>query len=346
MKKVWLVVVIMCGALVLVGVWYFIFLQHPLLVSNTNSYPNKNSTTTSITAQSNGYCVIYGNCWQDKAPMPTARWGLVAVSDYNLVYALGGSPNNESALSTVEAYDPSTNTWATEAPMPAEAQSFDAVSLGGQIYAFGVGDGGKGTAIYDPRTNSWKTGTPMPSYRSYFTAATLDAYIYIIGGYDSNGNPNLSTEVYNTETNSWSTKAPMPFSNTFPDLFGATEVNGLLYVFGDYSGALEAYNPATNAWEMTTNGTTPPNNFDSPILKAFNVNGLVYVLEENGEVVSYNSATNSWLNLVPYSKNGPQQGILSDSAATMSGNAIYVLGGATNNDTPAQFNVAYYLPSR
>jgi N-acetylneuraminic acid mutarotase len=50
--------------------------------------------------------------WTAKAPMPTARWGMVSVLFNNKIYVFGG----ESAITGVqtganEIYDPSTNTW-------------------------------------------------------------------------------------------------------------------------------------------------------------------------------------------------------------------------------------------
>jgi hypothetical protein len=60
--------------------------------------------------------------WVTKAPMPTARarFGLVAARN-GKIYALGGSEGQTAAgehLTTVEEYDPTTNSWATKAPMP------------------------------------------------------------------------------------------------------------------------------------------------------------------------------------------------------------------------------------
>ena len=42
--------------------------------------------------------------------MPTARYDLAAVGTNGLIYTIGGT-NTGSALATVEAYDPLTNTW-------------------------------------------------------------------------------------------------------------------------------------------------------------------------------------------------------------------------------------------
>src|SRR5690349_18307638 len=54
--------------------------------------------------------------WSTVAAMPTARWGLAATTGTDgRIYAIGGY--NNGFLSTVEAYDPGTNTWTTRASM-------------------------------------------------------------------------------------------------------------------------------------------------------------------------------------------------------------------------------------
>jgi hypothetical protein len=67
--------------------------------------------------------------------MPTARTtGATAVVN-NILYAIGGSASN--ILSTVEAYDPSTDTWSTKASMPTGLNSTYAVVENGIIFVIG-----------------------------------------------------------------------------------------------------------------------------------------------------------------------------------------------------------------
>ena len=49
--------------------------------------------------------------------MPTPRQGLHAVAIDGIIYAIGGLSNG-TFVSTVEAYDPESNTWLTETSMP------------------------------------------------------------------------------------------------------------------------------------------------------------------------------------------------------------------------------------
>jgi hypothetical protein len=119
--------------------------------------------------------------------MPTARYGLAAVTAPNgRIYAIGGF-TNEQALPTVEEYDPVTNVWKARAPMPtARGALVAAMASNGKIYAIsGYGQGVLAIVEeYDPTTDSWATSIPaMPTARFAGAAATAsNGRIYVIGG--------------------------------------------------------------------------------------------------------------------------------------------------------------------
>ena len=76
--------------------------------------------------------------------MPTPRHmvGIAVVG--NILYAIGGhGPDSGKFVTTVEAYDPVTNTWSTKAAMPTPRAHFGAAEVGGTIYAIG-GDAAAG----------------------------------------------------------------------------------------------------------------------------------------------------------------------------------------------------------
>ena len=69
--------------------------------------------------------------------MPTDRGqlGLAAGND-GKIYAFGGkSLNFGDELTTVEAYDPASNTWSVKANMPTQRKSLGVVNNNGLIYA-------------------------------------------------------------------------------------------------------------------------------------------------------------------------------------------------------------------
>jgi hypothetical protein len=76
--------------------------------------------------------------WSTAAPLSAPRRGLSAVYLNGKIYAIGGF-NGSSIVSTVEVYDPTSNTWTT-VPFPGR-QLFGAVVLNNLIYLVGGQDG-------------------------------------------------------------------------------------------------------------------------------------------------------------------------------------------------------------
>ncbi|GIV28885.1 MAG: hypothetical protein KatS3mg027_2699 [Bacteroidia bacterium] len=135
------------------------------------------------------------NTWTTKAPMPTPRRGLAAVSPGNgKIYAIGGYRFDSYYgfhyfLSTNEEYDPASNTWTTKAPMPTARADLAAASSGdGKIYAIGGWNGSYYLSTneeYDPATNTWTTKASMPTARADLAAASHgNGKIYAIGGWN------------------------------------------------------------------------------------------------------------------------------------------------------------------
>jgi N-acetylneuraminic acid mutarotase len=87
--------------------------------------------------------------------MPTARLALAAASLNGDVYAIGGLNSNYEVLSTVETYNPSTNTWSEGPYMSTGRAYLVADSMNGAIYALGG---------QVPQTMVWVgSGTATPS---------------------------------------------------------------------------------------------------------------------------------------------------------------------------------------
>src|SRR6266487_3650225 len=71
--------------------------------------------------------------WAGAAPMPTPRQGPGATAINGIIYVAGG--RNPTNLSTLEAYNPSTNSWtAGLAPMPTARFGANAGVIGGTMY--------------------------------------------------------------------------------------------------------------------------------------------------------------------------------------------------------------------
>jgi N-acetylneuraminic acid mutarotase len=143
--------------------------------------------------------------WRALAPMPTARGSGVAAAVGGKIYVIGGAGPTPDAsapairprqpqrsLSSVEEYDPATNTWRARAPMPTPCNHMGGEAVNGKIYVIGgrlsgafiIGFPGNTNLVqaYDPAADSWVTKAPMPTARSGLNTATLNGIIYAAGG--------------------------------------------------------------------------------------------------------------------------------------------------------------------
>ena len=78
--------------------------------------------------------------WTRKAAMPTARTCLSTSAVDGKIYAIGGSPGYGQwyqGLSTVEEYDPATDTWTRKADMPTARSGLVTCAVNGKMYAIG-----------------------------------------------------------------------------------------------------------------------------------------------------------------------------------------------------------------
>ena len=82
---------------------------------------------------------------------PKRRYPGVAALD-NKMYVTGGYAGQP--MSSVDCYDPDTNTWSQVANMNISRHSHSLVSLHGKLYAIG-GAGVDSVEVYDPDCNTW-----------------------------------------------------------------------------------------------------------------------------------------------------------------------------------------------
>jgi kelch-like protein 18 len=159
-----------------------------------------------------------------------------------LIYAIGGRnfdmPGN--GLSTVEAYDPVTDTWTAMSSMPINLHAMTA-TLGpdGKIYVLGGTnskmDNTAAVQLYDPRTDRWTQSTPMPYGQecacSTFTSGQKGE-IVVLGGWGDLKKIALSSAVaYNPQRHSWRW---LPQLITATSAAGAATIespNGVTHIF-------------------------------------------------------------------------------------------------------------------
>merc|ERR1712025_1027063 len=86
--------------------------------------------------------------------MPTRRYKPgVAVLD-NKMYVTGGHDVGGQSMSSVDCYDPDTNTWSQRANMNIARRGHSLVSLQGRLYAVG-GWEVDSVEVFDPDNDTW-----------------------------------------------------------------------------------------------------------------------------------------------------------------------------------------------
>ena len=88
--------------------------------------------------------------------MPTPRDRLSSRAVDGIIYAFGGRAAGNRPLSTVEAYDPATDTWTKKADMPTPRDSLSTSAVNGFIYAIGGWSG-----LHRSTVESYDTGVDI-----------------------------------------------------------------------------------------------------------------------------------------------------------------------------------------
>ena len=151
--------------------------------------------------------------WTKGAPAPTARNSAAATVIDGLIYVVGGRRNViqydgtqlQKNLSTLEVYDPKTDSWKTLKPMPEALGGNAAATVDGMLYVFGGEQWSpehkvfSSTWVYDPKIDSWIKEKNMPTARHGLAAIAVNGLIYSIGGCTKVGGGAAvgTTEVFN-----------------------------------------------------------------------------------------------------------------------------------------------------
>jgi len=180
--------------------------------------------------------------WATKANMmPTPRTWLSSSVVDGKIYAIGGALTYQGTpLSTVEEYDPATDTWTRKADMPTARACVSTSAVNGKIYAIGGTlsnpwyRGISTVEEYDPSTDTWTKKADMPTGRTYFSTCVVNGKIYAIGGLTTGNNHLSPVEEYDPATDTWTRKADMPTARSG---LSTSAVNGKIYAIGGWVGS-------------------------------------------------------------------------------------------------------------
>jgi len=278
--------------------------------------------------------------WTTKSPMPTARYVVSSSVVDGKIYAIGGDPGNDYGLSTVEAYDPVTNTWTRKADMPMVIGAAGSSVVNGRIYVIGGGASRYGAPYssiqeYDATTDSWTAKSDMPTAIISVSSSVCNGKIYAIGGALAYEGTVLSrVEEYDPATDTWTRKADMPTARA---CLSTSAVNGKIYAIGGTLSnpwlrgisTVEEYNPATNTWTKKADMPTGRTYFSTSVVngKIYAIGGLTTSGNHLSPVEEYDPATDTWTRKadMPTARSG-----LSTSAVN---GKIYAIGGWVGSGT-------------
>ncbi|XP_030922082.1 kelch-like protein 28 [Geospiza fortis] len=223
--------------------------------------------------------------WIGLAPLSIPRYEFGVCVLEQKMYVVGGIATHvcqgisyRKHESSVECWDPDTNTWSSLERMFESRSTLGVAVLAGELYALGGYDGqsylrsvekyvpkGKewqgGGFIhpspahmnsmerYDPSKNSWETVASMADKRINFGVGVMLGFIFVVGGH--NGVSHLSSiERYDPHQNQWTVCRPMKEPRTG---VGAAVIDNHLYVVGGHSGSsylntVQRYEPISDSW--------------------------------------------------------------------------------------------------
>lgn len=278
-------------------------------------------------------CSAFEYVWTQKTDMPTPRWNLATCVVNGKIYAMGGEPSENRQIewvphSTVEEYDPVSDTWAQKADMPVQRVCFDISVVDGKIYAIGGDSSGSRVDMYDPSTDTWTQKADMPTPRWFLATCVVDGKIYAIGGYLSwdfiSGLKII--EEYDPATDSWTRKKDMPIR-----LWGqrANAVGGKIYTVGGRKGLLavpcvQEYDPATDTWTQKGDMPIGTSQMASAVLgdKIMVIGGWFWSMDFPYTAVQmYDPETDIW------TIEGDTPFLKAAFSGEFANNKIYVIGG-------------------
>jgi N-acetylneuraminic acid mutarotase/predicted phosphodiesterase len=233
--------------------------------------------------------------------MPTGRGGACSAVLDGKLYVIGGgnSPSWDSTSTTVEIFNPVSNSWTSGAPLHEPRTFAGCAVVNGKIYVIGGSNAfGILTSVeeYNPVTDRWVYKSPMPTNDNGYGEACV-AYnnkIYVFLPYN--------TYQYDVGSDSWVVKAPIPRAraNTRAALVGDSIylVGGFWYEWKDY---VDAYYPNTNTWQKKTSLPSARGNIFLTALndQLYAIGGRGEISNTNLIVERYDPATDTWATDTP-----------------------------------------------
>jgi N-acetylneuraminic acid mutarotase len=308
------------------------------------------SAITSTGATEWDYRLLDTHSWLMASSMAYSRayHAAVLLADGRVlvVGGAGGSGTTVSAtttsLTSVELYDPSTNTWTTKASM-GTARTWPTATLlpsGKVLVTGGVTNTTpylQTAVLYDPATNVWSSAGTMTGSvgRARHTATLLNTgKVLVVGGTTTGTASTATASLYDPSTNSWSAAGSLATGR-----FYHTETllpNGKVLIAGGVSSgttsvsSAEVYNPATNTFTSTPNMPAVRQQHTDTLLQSGKVLIVGGLGSSNSSLTSsaiYDPTANTWTAGPSLTSSRKAHG-----AALLADGTVVVFGGFSGNN--------------
>ncbi|MGD0091323.1 MAG: chitobiase/beta-hexosaminidase C-terminal domain-containing protein [Planctomycetota bacterium] len=307
------------------------------------------------------------NTWSAAASLATARdCHTATLLPSGKVLVVGGksetSDNNLGYTTSVELYDPDTNTWGLAGHLT-HARAWHTATLlknGKVLVVGGHNCGGEedhgilaSAELYDPETNTWNTAGHLETGRFDHTATLLEnGKVLAVGGHRYS-HVLASVEVYDPVKNRWrevSSLATARFHHTATLL-----PSGNVLVAGgenykhssghvsssDYLSSAEVYDPGTNKWRAAGSLTMARFYHTATLLNSGNVlavNPGGCIRYDDGDEL-YDPGTNRWTTTGRcHNSRGPH------TATLLPSGKVLVAGDFRTHSPPSVYSAELYDP--
>lgn len=200
--------------------------------------------------------------WSEGSEMQTGRMNFGAAASDGKIFVFGGSMTNSyAATSSVECYDPATDSWSARSPLPSALYDCTAAALNGFIFVYGTENGGEiFFGRYDPDTDHWLPITGAPGMSRPHAVAHTGLQMIMFATDASGGATPVATILYAPNTNEWLVFTSGDCTSHAPrhSTFGFAGDGQEMYVVGGFRITGDIWNPqdeTTRVRKVTGVGT-------------------------------------------------------------------------------------------
>lgn len=190
--------------------------------------------------------------WENVAPLNIPRYNHTCTVLNGEIYAIGGH-NGSNALSSIEIYDPGSNSWRFGTSLPKAISYHHAEIVDGKIYV--IPSYHNPIYIYNPMNNSWTAGENVPYDDLAHGICSMDNDYVVSVTPDGAFSGYLYVFIYQVSQNKWLNG----YATSLDDhrWFTVSAIDNDLYVLGGYRQSMNAkiskfihyYNAALGTWK-------------------------------------------------------------------------------------------------